>query len=145
MLLSENFDSCYKKASGRLRLLQQLRPYLTTSAALRVYQSMIVPLITNSCNLKPLTNTQIDKLGSLDRRAENIIRTKPTCIANCINRDVCLLVKKCLLKSYDSETFNNYFTITEHATRNNLCLIRLPRVRLETARQAFFFCWWNCL
>ena len=58
-----------------------------------------------------------------------------------LNRDICLLVKKCLLKGLDSGTFGNYFFLQKHDknTRNNDYSIRLPRVKLELARQSFYF------
>ena len=58
-----------------------------------------------------------------------------------LNRDICLLVKKCLLKGLDSGTFDNYFFLQKHNknTRNNDYSIRLPRVKLELARQSFYF------
>ena len=58
-----------------------------------------------------------------------------------VNRDIFLLVKKCLLKEFDSETFDNYFILQKHNknTRNNNYSVRLPRVKLELARQSFYF------
>ena len=47
-----NFGKSYKKASSRLRLLEQMRFYLTSKAARLVYITMIIPLITSSCTLK---------------------------------------------------------------------------------------------
>ena len=42
----------FKKASSRLRLLEQMRCYLTSKAARLVYITMIIPLLTSSCTLK---------------------------------------------------------------------------------------------
>ena len=52
-----------------------------------------------------------------------------------------MLVKRCLLNEFSLDTFNNYFKIFHHKmnTRNNNHSIRLPRVKLEPARQGFFF------
>ena len=48
----------FKKASSRLRLLEQMRCYLTSKAARLVYITMILPLLTSSCALKsPYNNT----------------------------------------------------------------------------------------
>ena len=44
--LNENFNGSYKRASTRLRLLERLRPYITVVATIKVYLSMIVPIIT---------------------------------------------------------------------------------------------------
>jgi hypothetical protein len=41
--LNSNFDSCYKRAAGRLRLLEKLRIYLDQAAANAIYCSMILP------------------------------------------------------------------------------------------------------
>ena len=43
-----NFDSYYKKASGRLMLLSKMRPNLTEGDAKKVYDMMIVPLLTHT-------------------------------------------------------------------------------------------------
>ena len=50
-------------------------------------------------------------------------------------------MKKCLLKGLDSGTFDNYFFLQKHNknTRNNDYSISLPRVKLELARQSFYF------
>ena len=57
---SENFEKSYKKkASSRLRLLEQMRCYLTSKAARLGYVTMIIPLLISSCTLRPpCTNTQ---------------------------------------------------------------------------------------
>ena len=51
LTFSDNFDTAYKKASNRLRLLSKLREHLT-SAATRIFQMMIVPIITYSGMVK---------------------------------------------------------------------------------------------
>ena len=45
---NENFNRSYKRASTGLRLLEHLRPYLTADATVKVYLSMIVPIMTYS-------------------------------------------------------------------------------------------------
>lgn len=119
------------------------RSYLTQDAALKVYLAMIVPLITYSCTHRiPSTNIQNKKLASLDRRASSVVKSENvTPITNFVNRDICMFVKKCLLKTFNSEIFDQYFSCHEHSknTRNNSHSIRLPRVKLELARQGFFF------
>ena len=44
--MGSNFESSYKKASSRLRLLHKLRPYLTADACATLYKSMVVPVLT---------------------------------------------------------------------------------------------------
>ena len=40
-----NFDAAYKKASGRLRLQSKLREHVTSDAAFKIYQMIILPII----------------------------------------------------------------------------------------------------
>ena len=44
--LNENVNRSYKLASTRLKLLERFRPYLTVDATIKVYLSMIVPIMT---------------------------------------------------------------------------------------------------
>ena len=140
--LNVNFHRSYKLGSTRLRLLERLRPYLTVDATSNVYMSMIVPIMTYSSTVRiPCNDTHCKKLQSLDRRANFIIKSTVMSIVSCLNRDICMLVKRCLLNEFNLDTFNNYFEIFNHKmkTRNNNQSIRLPRVKLELARQGFFF------
>ena len=140
--LNENFTKSYKKASSRLRLLQKIRPFLTTKAAKLIYQSMIVPVITYSSliNLN-LTNTQLNKLKSIDRRAFNITGCKnlPS-IEGTIRKNCCKTVRKCI-DGRTCENFLNYFTVIEHNqnTRNKNSSLRLPATRTEYGRRSFRF------
>ena len=89
----------------------------------------------------PCNDTQCRKLHSFDCCANFIIKSTVTSIGSCLNRDICRLVKRYLLNEFNLDTFNNYFEIFDHKmnTRNNNHCIRLPRVKLELARQGFFF------
>ena len=139
--LTENFEKSYKKASSRLRLLERMTCYLTLKAARLVYITMIIPLLTSSCTLKsPYNNTQKLKYNSLDRRARKIIKLNVPSIENLANRERVLLAKSCSCKE-SNEEFNNYFTLIEHKyeTRNNAKSIKLPHVKLELAKQDFYF------
>jgi hypothetical protein len=53
----------------------------------------------------------------------------------------CLLVKKCLEQEIHNPIFDEYFTMISHekGTRNNNCMLRLPRMKLEVAKQSFYF------
>ena len=137
---SENFEKSYKKASSRLRLLERMTCYLTLKAARLVYITMIIPLLTSSCTLKsPYNNTQKLKYNWLGRRARKIIKLNVPSIENLANRERVLLVKSCLCKE-SNEEFNNYFKLTEDKdeTRNNSKSIK-PHVKLELAKQGFYF------
>lgn len=68
MSFSPNFDASYKKTSGRSRLLERMRCYLTTQAARLVYVMMIIPIITAGCALKsPYNATQSAKRPSSEK------------------------------------------------------------------------------
>ena len=74
LTLCKNFDDAHKKASNRLRLLSKLRDYVTSDVANKIYQMMIVPIVTYSGTIKLLyTRTQLEKLGSIEKRAKEII------------------------------------------------------------------------
>ena len=144
LILRENFDKSYKKASSRLRLMSHLRCNLTTKAAIQVYSMMISPLLKyNSIVNLNFNKTQLNKLKSVDNRAKQIINDQTFCQSSCINSingHACLLVRKCLDQNICSN-FLNYFTInqTVKVTRNNSTFLTLPKVKLNTARDGFFF------
>ena len=84
------------------------------------------------------TQTQKDRLISLLNRAKDITGNDTLGdIHDVAQRQNCMLVRKCLLQQTNSVTFNNYFEILSHTmeTRNNNYLLRLPQVKLETAKQ----------
>ena len=85
-------------------------------------------------------DTQKLKYNSLDRRARKIIKLNVPSIKNLAKRERVLLVKSCLCKE-SNEEFNNYFKLIEHKykTRNNSKSIKLPPVKLELAKQGFYF------
>ena len=115
--LNTNFELCYKRASGRLRLLSKLRCFLDSTTACKLYHSMIVPVVTycGILNLK-LTTGQSRKLAALHERA---IR---------MNNDIC-------------DSLQSHITTHEHIkmTRNNKCLATLPRIKTEYARKGFYY------
>ena len=85
-------------------------------------------------------DTQKLKYNSLDRRARKIIKLNVPSIENLANGERVLLVKSCLCRE-SHEEFNNYFNLIEHKykTRNNSKSIKLPPVKLELAKQGFYF------
>ena len=67
------FNIAYRKCCNRLQLLSKLRHYVTTDAAAKIFQSMILPVVTYSGLLKlQLTRTQLKRIQSIERRAKNI-------------------------------------------------------------------------
>ena len=143
LLLNENFDIAYKRVSNRLRLLSKLREYLTPDAASKIYESMILPILAYNAMIKPvLTDTQLMRLESIERRANEIVGHGKS-VSNTdslIRRKVCQFVRECLDNKVCSN-FQGYFEINSHykGTRNNSILVKLPKVKLEYARKSFRF------
>ena len=145
--LNSHFEKNFKRASGRLRLLAKLRGCLNLKSAKAIYQSMILPTLTYCGILQlKLSPTQLTRLASFHDRAVKIVSTGnsvPTelpSVIQCNRKRACEIVRKCLVKEISS-LFHNYFTIINHEkkTRNNDCLLRLPKIRTEYARKSFFF------
>ena len=147
VLLTINFEKRYRKASGRIRLLQRVRQYLTVEAAEKIFNMMIVPLLTYCCLLKlPLTKTQTSMLSSLQNRASSVIygndNREKKIVSILHQRQVksCVTVRKCLNGTVCSPT-KEYFQVNKHSlvTRNQNCLLKLPMLRLELGRQTFAY------
>ena len=138
--LDENFEQAYRKTTGRIHFLAKLRYHLTTLAAVKIFHMVIMPLLAYSSiiNLK-VTKTQSDKLLSLERRASRIIGKKIKSIECIIKKKAIIIVYEVLMDDNTYESFNDYFAINYHAknTRNRNKLLKLPRVKLEFAKQSF--------
>ena len=147
--LNKNFDRAYKRASSRLRLLENLRPYLTLDATMKVYLAMIVPIMTYSSTIRiPCTNTQCKKLQPLDCRANLVTKTTVTPIVSFLNQDICLLGKKCLLKKFDLDIFDKYFQVIEHKKsmrNNNYILYKTAKGETRACSPRLFFHRWQSL
>ena len=144
--LSTNFELCYKRASGRLRLLSKLRCFLDSTTACKLYRSMIVPVVTycGILNLKPTTG-QSRKLAALHERARRIIgmRSKECSVLSPERSNIkraCILVHN-ILNNDICDALQNHITTHEHTktTRNNKCLATLPRIKTEYARKGFHY------
>jgi hypothetical protein len=99
LALSENLNIAYKKASNRVRLLSKLCVYVTPEAAFKIYEMMILPIITYSTSIKPtLTRTQLAKLTSIENRVNEIVGQEKHIprLEKLIQKKACLTVRKCL-------------------------------------------------
>ena len=144
LTLTTFFDETYRKASGRLRLLNRIRQTVTVYTADRIYQSFVIPTIMYCavCNLN-FTPTQLNKLDRLSARASEIIKGSSKVIIK--NRKLydlmkmrsAVLVSKGICKKY--ELLTDYFTLMENNTRNRASLLRLPAVKLKVAKDSFRF------
>ena len=136
---SSNFYKVYKKTSGKLRLLESLKRYLPPDSLTKLCKGILLPALLYNCttNLN-LTNTQLQKLNSLDRRVGKVTSSEQTPIANEIKKHALLLVKKCL-NGKVCEIFDNFFEIRTHekTTRDNGFLLQVPKVRLQLSKSCF--------
>lgn len=145
--LNEHFYLSFKKASGRLRLLKKIRWSLTMDAAESIYKCMIMPLLTYASIVTlNLNATQLARVLSLQDRAARIIDPSQSAhlrvpdLMNFAKLQTCLLVKQCIDKNACSN-FNNYFERLQHEknTRNNGFSLRIPKIKLECTKCAFYY------
>ena len=143
LYLSNHFSKVYSKASGRLRLLQRLRAPLTVYSANRVYQSLIIPIITYCAvaNLH-MTESQKNHLQSITNRAQHKVsmndRSRNVHIVDVYNRikyRSCYLVAE--MHSGKYEHFKEYFITFENATRNKRKVVT-PSTLETGSRQTVF-------
>ena len=96
---SINFDRMYKKTTSKLRRLYSLHMYFDSFTKAKIFKAMILPSITYNCTVNlNLTQTQRQKLQTIDRLAEKIIGKKQTSIENEIKKHSVMLVRKCVQK-----------------------------------------------
>ena len=142
LTLAKNFNSSFKRASNRLRLLQYVRRNLTENSAELIYKSMILPILTYSSTIKTTINdSQNAKHESLERRATKVTGSNTIPKTRVvIESQICSLVQHCLHKNLGHETFDSYFEVMKHSknTRNNNLSLRLPAVKLEVAKQGLW-------
>ena len=141
--LNSNFEHSYKRASNCLTQWNNVRKYLTVKAATDIFHFMILPILPYTGTTKlTLTKTQTQRLQSFMNRAKRITKNHNlNDVYTTIQRQNCMLVRKCLEKKTNSEIYNGYFEVIKHLknTRNDKYLLRLPSVKLETAKQGFYF------
>ena len=143
--LQNHFEKTIKKSAARLKLLSLIRSNLTSFVAFQIFRTMVQPILLYGSSTNNRSSTEC--INKIDRRASKIVNKRevvrhtinPT--TNIIKRQACCLVKKCLLGETNNNTLCNYFEINNHEqnTRNRNALIRLPKVRLEIARNDFIF------
>ena len=141
MVLNDDFEKKYRKASSKLGLLRRPLQFLTPETAKLVYSSVMISALRNNCivNLN-LNQTKEQKLKSLERRANVLLKTKTVPIRNAIRKQAAQIVYKCLNGELCSN-FQDYFELNQNKmnTRNNNISVRVPRVKLEFARNSFYF------
>ena len=112
--LNSHFDKCFKRASGRLRLLAKLRSYMDNATAATIYRSMILPTFTYCGILQlKLSNTQISRLSSFHSRSLKVVYGDETAgkglmsVINANKTRACKPVRKCL----DKDVWNSSFFV----------------------------------
>ena len=115
-----NFHRVYKKTFGKLRLLFSLRSYIS-----KIYRGILLPVLlyARTTNLS-LTNTQLSKLSSLDRRIARLTTKRQIPIQNEMKKHAVLLGRKYLDRQL-RENFQNFFTVGAHEQNTRimgLCL-----------------------
>ena len=112
LTLNSDFDAKYKNASKRLKLMARVRPFLTKSAALKIYNMLVIPILTYCSQLHASnTKTQSAKLQSIYNRAYTIIGFVNARLQNperSMTLNNCLFVRKCIDKKL-CENFHDYF------------------------------------
>ena len=136
--MQEHFNSICRKASSRIRLLKRIIPFITYPATLRIYQALIVPIITY-CSL---TNFYHQPYG------KSWILALESRVCKLTNKDIPSVNKifermfKCL--NDDVPNFEDYFEITSHGkgTRNNNNrILRTLKIKLESIKKTFLLQW----
>ena len=145
MTLASNFERADKKVSGRLRLLHNVRRYLTAESAKMIFELVIMPILTYSSTTKTSFNhNQLQKFSSLEKRATKVIGYELNqwkSIKDTIDNQICSPVKNCLKKKFGYEVLDNYFEILNHGkhARNNNCSLKLPPIKLKISKQSFYY------
>ena len=74
--MTSSVDKCYKKASSRLNLLAKVKFLMDVNVVKSIYQTMVLLAFTYfGLNLLCITATLKDKLASLHKRAERIVKS----------------------------------------------------------------------
>ena len=62
-------------------------------------------------------------------------------IQETVKSQVCSMLERCQKKEIGHESFDNYFQMINHSKkiRTNNMLIKLPKIKLEVAKQSFYF------
>ena len=78
LTFNEYFMKLYKNATGRLHFLNKLRFQMDTKAAVTIYKSLIIPVLTYCSVLSIFDNkSRGDRLKSIDSRATRTVNKHP--------------------------------------------------------------------
>ena len=136
--MQEHFNSIWRKATSRMGLLKRIRPFITDLATLRIYQALIVPIITY-CSLTNFHHQPYQKSSilALDSRVCKLTNKDIPSVNKILQRKICTTVCKCL--NNDIPNFEDYFELISYwkGTRNSNRTLRTPNIKLESTKKAF--------
>ena len=142
LALSEKFNCSCKKASSRLCSLNALRLNLDDKSSTLIDTTIVTPLLMfNSIINLNLTVAQINQQTSLDNWAKRLRNNlKITSLHDSIRKHTCKIVKKVITGNIYSN-LKGYFEVSNHSkqTRKADFLLKVPRIKLETARSSFSY------
>ena len=121
--MQEHFNSICRKASSCIPLLKKIRPFITDLATLRIYQTLIVPIITY-CSLTNFYHQPYRKSSILALESTKSSKEKYVQLSKCLNDNV--------------PNFEDYFELTSHGkgTRNNNRILRTSKIKLKSTKKA---------
>ena len=143
--MTEHLSTSLKKASSRIHLLKKMRNFMDAKTARLIYQSMIIPILTNfSLALYGSTPPYIkNKIALMEDRARFIISNGDTVpiTENIQKKRLCTFVHKCLYSNDVYSKFKEYYKMkrTNVNTRNNGTKIEIPKIKLEIARKSTYY------
>ena len=129
----------YKKAAGRLHLLNKSRFQLDTKIAVTIYKSLIIPVLTYCTILSIFDNkSRAARLSSIDSRATRIANIQAdqahavtlTPTASMKMKHACMFARKCIDRKL-FEKFAEYFSLLSHEN--------LPSVETEFSKRSVYF------
>ena len=108
--MQEHFNSICRKTSSRIRLLKRIRSFITELATLRIYQALIVPIITY-CSLTNFYHQPYRKsyIITLESRVCKLTNKDISSVNKIFQRKICTTVFKCL--NEDVPNFEDYFEL----------------------------------
>ena len=129
----------YKKAAGRLHLLNKSRFQLDTKIAVTIYKSLIIPVLAYYTILSIFDNkSRAARLSSIDSRATRIANIQAdqahavtlTPTASMKMKHACMFARKCIDGKL-FEKFAEYFSLMSHKN--------LPSVETEFSKRSVYF------
>ena len=142
--MTEHIRKTIKKVSSRITLLKSMRHLLDSKSALKIYKAMILPIMTYCpfVTFGTIPQNLSTRIEQIESRACRIIggNTQVPSSISVQKKRIATYVRKCIENDV-CENFENYFEIhqTNFNTRNNNAMVKIPKVKLESARKSFSF------